>query len=335
MKKREPIDFVITWVDGNDLAWRDEKRKYSKAKDDDDREERYRDWGILKYWFRGVEKYAPWVRKVHFVTWGHVPEWLNVEHAKLHIVSHEDFIPQEYLPTFNANPIEIFLHQIEDLSECFVYFNDDMFCINKVEPEDFFVGGKPCDMLAFQPVIANPENPVMSHMYMNNSLVIAKHFDKRQNVKRQPGNYFKVGYPLLYFCYNLLEMAFPRYTGFYTVHNPYSFCRGTFEELWEKEKEILSDTASHKFRSKDDVTLYLFREWQKLKGEFKAKNVTKDFAYFNIGENDESMYKTICGQKKKMICINDANRPIDFEKTKEGLKNAFEKILPDKSTFER
>ena len=54
-----------------------------------------------------------------------------------------------------------------------------------------------------------------------------------------------------------------------------------FVELWEKEKEVLEDTASHRFRSEGDVSLYLFREWQKLKGEFKAKNVTKDFAYFD------------------------------------------------------
>ena len=335
MKRIEPIDFVITWVDGDDPAWREEKQKYSQKKDDDDREERYRDWELLKYWFRGVEKFAPWVRKIHFVTWGHVPEWLDTNHPKLNIVKHEDYILEECLPTFNSAVIEIFLHQIKGLSEQFVCFNDDMFCINKVTPEDFFIDGKPCDMLAFQPVIANPDNPIMSYRYMNNSLVIAKHFDKRENVKKQPWNYFKIGYPLLYFCYNILEMAFPRFTGFYTVHNPYSFCRKTFIELWEKEKEVLMETASHKFRNRGDVNPYLFREWQKLKGEFKAKNITKNFAYFNIGENNTNMYKVIRNQKKKIICVNDANHPIEFEKIKKELKEAFECILYEKSSFEK
>ena len=36
----------------------------------DDRKERYRDWDLLRYWFRGVERFAPWVRRIHFVTWG-------------------------------------------------------------------------------------------------------------------------------------------------------------------------------------------------------------------------------------------------------------------------
>ena len=73
MSKYE-IDFVVTWVDGNDPAWRQEKAKYSGAGNWDDSEERYRDWELLQYWFRGVEQFAPWVRKIHFVTWGHLPE---------------------------------------------------------------------------------------------------------------------------------------------------------------------------------------------------------------------------------------------------------------------
>ena len=99
------IDFVITWVDGNDPEWQREKKArlghMGIPASVDDRKERYRDWDNLQYWFRGVEKYAPWVRKIHFVTWGHLPKWLNTEHPKLNIVRHEDFIPEKFRPTFN------------------------------------------------------------------------------------------------------------------------------------------------------------------------------------------------------------------------------------------
>lgn len=74
LNNTEGIDFVITWVDGSDPAWQQEKRKTLEAcglkSAADDRKERYRDWDNLQYWFRGVEQLAPWVRKVHFVTWG-------------------------------------------------------------------------------------------------------------------------------------------------------------------------------------------------------------------------------------------------------------------------
>lgn len=334
------IDFVVTWVDGRDEAWRRERAAYrlkADGEDDsaDDSEERYRDWGLLKYWFRGVEQFAPWVRRVHLITWGHLPDWLNTECRRLHIVRHRDYIPQEYLPVFNSNVLEIHMHRIEGLSERFVYFNDDMFLIREASPEDFFKGGLPCDMLAFQPVVANPRNPVMSHLYLNNALVLSKYFDKRENVRKNPGNYFKPGYPPLYFCYNLLELMFPLYTGFYTVHGPSPFLKSTFLELWEREEKALLETSKNRFRSSSDLTPYLFREWQKLSGNFCPRNVLRNFRYYNLGENQAGLLKTIQGQKCSQICINDGRLKEEGALIGRQLQEAFSAILPQKSVFEK
>lgn len=330
----EQIDFVVTWVDGADEAWRQEKAKYSQAAGDDDRRERYRDWELLRYWFRGVEQYAPWVRKIYFVTWGHLPKWLDTQNPRLEIVRHEDYIPEEYLPTFNSNVLEIYLHKIKGLSEHFVYFNDDMFLLDRVKPEDFFRDGKPCDMLALQAVVANPSNPVMSYLYLNNSLVLARHFDKRQNMKSQPGSYFRIGYPPTRFWYNVLERAFPLYTGFYTVHGPSPFCKRTFQEVWEKEGDVLRDMSGNRFRSRSDVTQYLFREWQKLSGDFQPRNIQRDFGYFEIGEDNRKLLKAIEGQKRRIVCINDTWQEGDFQSVKTQLRGAFERLFPMPSGFE-
>ena len=91
------------------------------------------------------EKFAPWVRYVFFITDDQKPEWLNMNHPKLKWIKHTDYIPEEYLPAFSSHVIEWNMHRIEDLSENFVYFNDDMFVIDKTSPEDFFRGGLPCD----------------------------------------------------------------------------------------------------------------------------------------------------------------------------------------------
>lgn len=343
MEPNTGIDFVITWVDGSDPSWQREKALYggqkqisdAEASSADMREVRYRNHGLLAYWFRGIEKFAPWVRRIHFVTWGHLPEWLNVAHPKLHIVRHEDIIPKEFLPTFNCNVIEWHLHRIEGLAEHFVYFNDDVFPICHLKETDFFRNGKPCDMLAFQPIVANPTNPVMSHLLLNNMLVISKYFDKRANVRTQPGKYFKIGYPPLYFFYNLLEMAFPKFTGFFTVHGAVPFCKQTYREVWEKEESQLLETASNRFRGKNDLMIYLLRDWQKLSGNFHAQNLLKDFAYFELSEDNRRLCRTIKRQKKKMICINDANEVIDFDHAKKELEKVFEEILPEKSSFEQ
>ena len=60
---QQPIDFVVLWVDGGDPAWLAEKNRYleqetGKKMQVDASAARYRDWEILHYWFRAVEKYA-------------------------------------------------------------------------------------------------------------------------------------------------------------------------------------------------------------------------------------------------------------------------------------
>ena len=343
MRKREienqqSIDFVITWVDGSDETWQQEKREtllqQGLSEKVDDRKERYRDWDNLQYWFRGVEKYAPWVRKIHFVTWGHLPKWLNTEHPKIHIVNHKDFIPEEYRPTFNSHTIEWNFHRIPDLAEQFVYFNDDMFLTNQVCQEDFFRNGKPVDMLALQPDVANTDNPVMPYIYLNNVMVLAKYFDKRRNMKEQPGAYFHPGYPPMYFFYNMLELAFPRFTGFYTVHGPSPLKKSTYETLWNLEPELLTSVCSHAFRHKEDVSQYVLREYQKLQGDFVPQNVQKLCGYFNVENQNLKLTKTIKKHRIPIVCVNDSNYAIDFEKVQKEINGALEQRLSRKSLFE-
>ena len=176
----EKIDFVITYVDGNDSEWIKERSNYLFGLDKlYDREERYRNWENLQYLFRGIEKFAPFVNKVHFITEGHLPKWLNVNHPKLNIVKHSEYIPEVFLPTFSAIPIEINFNKIKDLSEHFVYFNDDMFLTNFVSKEDFFVDGKPVDVAIENPVTSDNPYDMFPHILLNCVGVINKNLDKK------------------------------------------------------------------------------------------------------------------------------------------------------------
>ena len=139
----------------------------------------------------------------------------------------------------------------------------------------------------------------------------------------------------MYFFYNMLELAFPRFTGFYTVHGLSPLMKSTCQKLWELESELLTQVCSHPFRHKEDVNQYVLREYQKLSGEFVPKNVQKLCGYYDVEENNDRLVQTITGQKKKMICINDSNHEIDFEKAKQEIISALEKILPERSLFEK
>ncbi|MGN0361460.1 MAG: Stealth CR1 domain-containing protein [Bilifractor sp.] len=336
------IDIVIAWVDQKDPIWQKKKNRcradnsfYTDGTEDLS-EARYRDWGTLKYLMRGIERYAPWVRLVHLVTDQQKPEWLNLQSPRLHLTDHRDIIKADALPTFNANAVEVNIGRIPGLAEHFIYFNDDMLITAPIRKKDFFVQGMPRDMLALQPVVANPDNPTMSDIYLNNALVISRHFRKWENMRKQPGAYFHAGYPALYFGYNILERVFPLFTGFYTVHSASPFLKHTFETLWNLEPEILDATTHDRYRSGRDVNQYLFREWQKLEGNFYPANVQRDSAYFELAEDNRRLYDALLSEKKKMICINDPGMKdnLDFDRVKSELTAILERAFPDKSSFE-
>ncbi len=149
----QKIDFVLPWVDGSDKDWLALKYKYLESANsisnnpEANADNRYRDYGLLRYWFRAVERFAPWVNRVFFVTCGQKPDWLDESHPKLRLVNHKDYIPTDYLPTFQSNTIELNLHRIPDLSEQFVLFNDDTFLLRPVKPEFFFPKRLACSPL--------------------------------------------------------------------------------------------------------------------------------------------------------------------------------------------
>lgn len=327
----EKIDFVIMWVDGNDDEWQKEKELYEKNKKGDKRVIRFRDWDNLQYWFRGVEKFSPWVNKIHFVTWGHIPKWLDVEHPQLNIVKHTDFLNEDDLPTFNSRAIEINLHRIPELTEQFVYFNDDMFITKHVKKEDFFKKNLPRDVS-----IPNP-TPSTSRLGIgciisNNMEIINTTFNKRKTIRN---NFLKWFNPLYkkHIVASIAMIPWNNFASFLSTHIPHSYLKSTFEEVWDQEEIILSQTSKSKFRNPSNVNQWLMRYWQIASGKFIPRNIN-DGMLFMLKEDNPEAINAIEKQKYKLICLNDTVQITEFEKQKEEIKSAFEKILPDKSEFE-
>ena len=136
-----PIDLVYLYVNSSDEEWVNKRNQY--AMDHNNSACRFRDNHELMYSLRSVEKYAPWIRNIYIISNSAMPDWLNTNHPKLHIVEHEDIMPPNILPCFNSNVIESYLYKIPGLSEIFLYANDDMFFGNAVSPDFFVKDGKP------------------------------------------------------------------------------------------------------------------------------------------------------------------------------------------------
>lgn len=329
----DKIDFVITWVDSNDPAWQKEFNTYLPQNHwtNDIRTVRYRNWDNLRYWFRGVEKFAPWVNKVHFVSCGQTPDWLNLNAPKLHFVKHSDYIPGEYLPTFSSRPIILNLHRIKELSEHFVIFDDDCFLIDKVEPKRFFRKGLPCDKAAFSPL--TPNIPLI-HKDYNNLCVINSSFKKYETLRKNFWKWFspQAGNRLLR---TLFLLPWREFTGFYTHHLPQGYLKSTLEEVWERHEEVMLRTTASRFRNITDVCPWVLRYWQLAKGNFVPLNVEKDGIYILISETSlDEIVNIIECHKKKIICLCE-NDETPYEEAKERINAAFHKILPEKSSFEK
>lgn len=96
----------------------------------------------LKYSIRSVMLNMPWINKI-FILMNppkKKPSWFNNKYKKKIILidQSETFPINSDLPNKNSNAIETTIHNIPELSEHFIYMNDDFFIGKPVKYTDFF-----------------------------------------------------------------------------------------------------------------------------------------------------------------------------------------------------
>lgn len=292
------MDIVITYVNSEDPLW---ARDYSSAVGGVATPKRFRDWGTLRYIFRGIEKNIPFARKVHLVVAreSQVPEW--IDRSKVNVVLHRDFIPEQYLPLFNSSSIEVFLHRIPDLDEQFIYLNDDFFPVRPCTPETFFIQGRP--------IIG-----MRRHVLSINSYKKRIRFSYRlacRAADQKPSLCF--GRPQ-HICYNLL--------------------RSSCEELFSAhQKEILESVTP--LRGSTNYNISLFLDYIHLKR--RSINRSIPGLHISLGAVTPQLLKALLvSPRRKFLCINDVKMS---ERRQERLKivilSSLERLFPEKSSFEK
>lgn len=336
------IDFVVTWLDSNDPKWQEEFRKYKGITTTADQSKaRYRDWDLFKYWFRAVENYAPWVHKVYVITNGKFPDWINPSCDKLVLVKHSDYIPEQFLPTFNSRTIEFYMNRIKGLSEHFVYFNDDMFLNAPITPEYYFRKGLPCDCNSETLFNVCRYNPVQRFTIkiglFVNICVINGHFNRKQVVKQSFKRWYGLHLSLIDRIMNLIVSFDPhnRFVGFRERHFEQPYLKAVFDDAWEQESGMLLQSST-RFREDATLTPYFFRYWQFATNRFypvKLKNFRK---LRLIPDEFHLIKKSLCDSKFKSICLNDTPLCTEekYEEFKPILQSLFAEKFPDKSSFE-
>lgn len=327
----EKIDIVVLWVDGSDPEFIRKKQavtgQVSPVNHDIDGDQRYRDYGTFHFWFRMIEKHAPWVNHIYLVTNGQKPDWLNLKHPKLRWITHKEFMPKEYLPSFNSSAIELNIHRIEGLSEHFIYFNDDMFMIKDTQPSDFYKNGQPKLLAVYDALVPWSS---FTKIYRNDVELIYRHFPHKEAMKSSPWKFFNYRYGSLVLK-NLLLLPWGP-TGYVNQHLPVPMKKSTLAHLWEIEGETLDKTSRNPIRDYGvDVNQYICQHWQIESNQFYP--MSKSFGE-TIGLNQvdklESIFKD---RRKKLLCVND---DVDFkEENIIRFKEILNEYYPEKSAFEK
>lgn len=333
------IDFVVTWLDPNDPEWQKQYAIYSPSTKGHAENARFRDMGLFRYWFRAVETYAPWVNKVFLITNGKFPDWINKDNPKLVLVKHEDYIPKEFLPTFNSCTIELHMHRIKGLSEHFVYFNDDIFLNTPIKKEYYFKKGLPCDInkeTIYNVPIYTPKDKFGIHLSMLADIgIINGHFRRWNTVRESPKRWFGPHLGIRGLIVSLVLMRQRLFVGFSNLHTEQAYLKSVFAEVWEKEPNFMNDSCT-RFREEVIANPYIFRYWQFAKNLFYPMNRKRVFLFLTEKSVAKNLKKVLNNKGIVSICLNDSEECSneEYRTIYEDLQQVLIDKYPRKSSFE-
>ena len=308
------IDLVYLWVDGNDPEWLAKKNKFTGiefTQNQTNCKGRYANNNELKYSLRSVEKYLPWIRKIFIVTDNQTPDWIDTSHPKIEIIDHKDILPPEALPCFNSLVIEYFLFKIPNLSEHFLYANDDMFVAAHLSPEFFFSEDG-------YPVVRLKRAWGWKWGY---------HLRVLLGIKIK--NYRKKLYMSMCVAKEKLGKS---YTSI-PHHNIDTYIRSDYQcAVQEIFKKQIDNSLPHRVRSDSDLQRSAFSYYMLAIGHGHLKHVKKRESC-RIGVQRPDYMKYINRYQPKLFCLNDSQRVT--EEDRERIVPFLESLFPTKSAFEK
>lgn len=237
------IDAVVTWVDGDDEVHARKRQHYlgleSGLHPASYTTSRFSSRGEIGYCIRSIMGFCSFVRNIIVVAdrqspaeidaiISERPEWRN----RLIVADHEEMFAGylDLLPSFSSRSIETMIHRLPQLSEHFLYFNDDMFIARPLDRGFFFRDGKPV---------------VRGHLRR-----FPGTFDRMlQFLKRGPQRAgFRQG-----------QIDGARLAGIHdhyvlVEHYPHAMRRSTLARYFADKPDALRRQAAHKFRSAKQVS---------------------------------------------------------------------------------
>lgn len=312
------IDVVYTWVNGTDPIMLN-KRKENGFNIEKDME-RFRDYGALKFSLRSIRTFAPWVKNIWILTDSQIPDFFDYNYSdNIKFIFHESFYRNvSHLPTFSSVSIESNFYNLpEEVSNCFLYFNDDVFLKGPVEPTDFFdLENQNQVLFETESIIGlrlyqkyNRLDSYMQSMVLSSQLLDSKWDDKKERFQCDHG-------VQIYNRTILLTMN---------------------KELGEQQ----SLTSSHKKRELTDLQ-HSFIYNQFVKRYAPNHRIVKGFNFYggvstNYAETRlilQDAFKT----NSKVICLNDrliSNSTVYLTQMVDEITNFYQHMVPEPASWEK
>lgn len=316
----EKIDIVYLWVDGEDPNWRTKRQQALAKSTDFERQQlakhgdvagRYRDNQELRFNLRALEKFFPEHGHIFLVTDGQVPAWLHQCDA-ISVIDHTSIIPKSALPVFDSGHIESYLHHIPNLSEKFIYLNDDVFFGAPVNLDNWF-GQHGVAVFKEQETVPDYSALQKNETALVNASILSKHW---------------------------LQQRYPLYQHVHRIfaHAPRPMIKSVMMELEKEAPDLFEQVRQTVFRDwqRPPIVPDLVPRWMLHRGIAYLRDI--DYHYICSGDaNAEQQFKelTHCFGTLAFFCINDtsdnacANDPQLIR-----IRETLEQLLPLPSQFE-
>ena len=317
--RKEPIDAVITWVDGSDKAYADKLALYSRYLGIHCHEAsaptRFNQCGEINYSVQSILRFAPWLRTIYILTDAQTPAILHqladTPYAeKVKLVDHNDIFSgyEQYLPTFNSLTIESLLWRIQGLANNFIYLNDDCFIIKPVSETDFFRDNKIVLRGRWR---VQTEKKWRHYLQKYVSLCWNKKATAERNVHRIVQE-------------NSAKLAGWHKHFFQLPHAPFPLQRTIFETFFKKNPDILAQNLHYPFR--DHQQFWALSLAHHL--EIKQNNVVFDNSLGVVTVN--GAYHT-CAKIQQRLAYADKKNNVAFAcmQSIDGASEAMQAILFD------
>jgi hypothetical protein len=275
------MDVVITYVNGCEKVWRTSFNKYGT---DPLQYMKFYDWGTLRYVLRGIATYMPYIKNVFLVVSNieQIPDY--VDQSKVKVVLHKDFIHEEFLPTFNACTIELFLHRIKELDEYFIYFNDDILPISPIAYNDLIYNGQICESFVESYSIPGQSSyGIIKQSFRGACLYVADKNTYSSQIIEDPLDYEGPGV-----C---------------PVHGPTIFMKHKNEDIYDSLYDYLQHHISKEKRP-NNISQHVYSDVLYLENNYIGSRLSLTYISSD-GIKEEDWKQKILSANTNYLCIND------------------------------